>query len=108
MRVLVTGLDGFTGQYAGAELRARGHDVLGLEADLRDKAALGAEVTAMRPDAVLHLAAIAFVGHGDADAFYAVNLLGTRNLLEALQGVVGLQSVLLGSDQRRPSTQSGQ
>ena len=38
----------------------------------------------MRPDAVIHLAALAFVGHGDPNDFYAVNLMGTRNLLEAL------------------------
>jgi nucleoside-diphosphate-sugar epimerase len=33
---------------------------------------------------VVHLAALAFVGHGAADAFYQVNLIGTRNLLEAI------------------------
>jgi nucleoside-diphosphate-sugar epimerase len=33
---------------------------------------------------VIHLAAVSFVGHGDAAAFYAVNTIGTANLLEAL------------------------
>ena len=41
-------------------------------------------LTDIQPDLVVHLAAVAFVGHGAADAFYQVNLIGTRNLLEAI------------------------
>jgi nucleoside-diphosphate-sugar epimerase len=52
--------------------------------DLRDSVGLNALIAEIRPHAVVHLAGIAFVGHGDAEAFYHVNLLGTRNLLAAL------------------------
>jgi nucleoside-diphosphate-sugar epimerase len=41
-------------------------------------------VNEARPDYVIHLAALSFVGHSDATAFYAVNAVGTTNLLEAL------------------------
>jgi nucleoside-diphosphate-sugar epimerase len=47
---------------------------------------------------VVHLAAIAFVGHADAEAFYRVNLIGTYNLLSALaQTALNLECVLLVS-----------
>lgn len=83
-RVLVTGLRGFTGRHLQSALEQRGWQVLGLQADLNDSAALADAVAQSKPHAVIHLAAIAFVGHGDAEAFYRTNLLGTRNLLAAL------------------------
>lgn len=98
MRVLVTGLDGFTGRYVKRELDDHGYDVVGLKADLTDPAAVKQDVLTVRPEAVIHLAAISFVGHGDANAFYRVNLIGTRNLLEALADqTMDVQCVLLAS-----------
>ena len=96
MRALVTGIKGFTGRYVAAELAAAGWEVWGTgaheeagdrryrRADLADAEALQKVVAEVAPDVVVHLAAIAFVGHGDAEAFYRVNLIGTRNLLAAL------------------------
>jgi len=88
---LVTGLDGFTGHYVGQRLEADGYAVHGLSrpgapggVDLLDRAAIHARVAEVAPDVVLHLAAISFVAQGDADAIYRVNVVGTRNLLEAL------------------------
>lgn len=95
-RALVTGSDGFTGAYVKRELEAAGYDVVGmsrsagagasgvLPVDLLDRDGLRQAVEQARADIVIHLAAIAFVAHGDVDSMYRVNVVGTRNLLEAL------------------------
>lgn len=98
MRVLVTGLDGFTGRYVSEELERFGHTVVGIKSDLVDNESLKSEILDIAPDGVVHLAAVSFVGHGDPKAFYDVNLVGTRNLLEALvHSSRTIQSVLLAS-----------
>lgn len=98
MRVLVTGLEGFTGQYIKNELLKHGHIVEGLSSNLMDADGLLAEVKLKQPDAVVHLAAIAFVEHGYAADFYKVNVIGTRNLLQALLPCASkLQAILLAS-----------
>jgi nucleoside-diphosphate-sugar epimerase len=96
---LVTGAGGFTGRYVGQALARAGFDVVGwthgdvqsdagLHAvDLTDRDAVRAAVADARPDVVLHLAAIAFVAHGDASDIYRVNVIGTRHLLEAVAGL---------------------
>lgn len=95
---LITGLEGFTGHYIQSELTSHGYTVTGLSSDLTDYDALAEEVSQVQPDAVVHLAGIAFVGHGNANAFYEVNLIGTRNLLEALaQHAPDVASILLAS-----------
>jgi nucleoside-diphosphate-sugar epimerase len=114
-RVLITGIDGFTGRYLASALEMAGHEVHGLvhrmpagaspgaatlhQADLADAQRLAQIVGEVRPHWVAHLAAIAFVAHGDVDAMYRVNLLGTRNLLEAMSQapVSNIESVLIAS-----------
>ncbi len=98
MRVLVTGLDGFTGSHLKYNLQQQGHVVVGLTSDLTDADAVATEIAQLAPDAVAHLAAIAFVAHGNANAFYEVNLIGTRNLLAALaEHAPDVGSILLAS-----------
>ena len=84
MKTLIAGINGFTGQRLIAGRVGRGHEVAGLKADLTDAASLEGRVADVRADWVVHLAGIAFGGHGDAKNFCRVNLMGTRNLLAAL------------------------
>ncbi|MFH8134996.1 GDP-mannose 4,6-dehydratase [Pantoea osteomyelitidis] len=95
-KALITGIKGFTGHYMAAELSAAGYEIFGLgsspfqqsenyiQVDLTDAAQVRQAVDKISPDIVVHLAAIAFVGHANPNAFYEVNLAGTRNLLQAL------------------------
>ncbi|BEP33735.1 GDP-mannose 4,6-dehydratase [Variovorax sp. V59] len=77
---------------------AEGNSVIALQSDLTDSDALRQEVLEASPDAVVHLAAISFVGHADEKAFYAVNVVGTTNLLDALARLPAPpQRVLLAS-----------
>jgi len=39
----------------------------------------------VKPNYIIHLAAISFVGHTNTDDFYKVNVVGTQNLLEAIR-----------------------
>lgn len=107
-RVLVTGHKGFTGRYVVAALRSAGCEVLGLterpadldapSVNLLDRAGVARAVAAADPIAVIHLAAIAFVAHGDAEEMYRTNVVGTRNLLEALAALPSApRAVLLAS-----------
>ena len=97
-RALITGAGGFTGRYLARELDAAGYQVFGTVSrgqargagmfgvDLCEGAAVTALVAQVRPDVVVHLAAIAFVAHADPGQVYRVNIVGARNLLEALAG----------------------
>lgn len=87
-RVLITGIQGFTGQYMASRLRNSGYEVFGElpshNVDITSKSALRQMLHEVQPNYVIHLAALAFVGHGIPNDFYSVNLIGTRNLLEEL------------------------
>ncbi|HEY0063139.1 MAG TPA: GDP-mannose 4,6-dehydratase [Telluria sp.] len=95
-RALITGLRGFTGRYLAQELSNAGYRVFGtvlpneepgpdlFQVDLCDRDAVAAMVAQVQPDVVAHLAAISFVGHANIEQIYRVNVVGTRNLLEAL------------------------
>jgi nucleoside-diphosphate-sugar epimerase len=104
-RVLITGGTGFIGACLTRDLVGRGHDVHLLlrpeaklwrlesiqgqytphQADLRDAAAVREAVRHSRPEIIYHLAAHgAYPFQKDRGAIVATNLIGTANLLDAL------------------------
>lgn len=127
-RALLTGCHGFTGCYVAHELASAGYEVVGLahdgdpptpgtlQANLLDRAAVRVAVEQARADAVVHLAAISFVAHGDVDELYRVNIVGTRNLLEALDAaqhrprivVLASSANVYGNAQDAPITEATQ
>ena len=111
MKALVTGIAGFTGHYLAKALAERDIAVVGVAqdpatvahvervhvVDINDAAALREVIIAEAPDLVVHLAAISFVGHRDIAELYRTNILGTRNLLEALTEGKRPAGILLAS-----------
>lgn len=113
-RILITGADGFTGRYLATQARLANYEthglVRGLDAehidgfdrlyggDLSESASLTRIIQDVKPDYVVHLAAISFAAHGDVEAIYRTNVVGTRHLLDALATAAHKpQAVLLTS-----------
>lgn len=88
--LLLTGGGGFTGHYLAPALSRRGYRVICVDSsgpnrfDLLNLSAVEAAVLTAKPEVVIHLAAISFVGHDNPEDFYRVNVIGTLNLLGAL------------------------
>lgn len=90
MRIMVTGATGLLGQEVVRELRARGHECLGVSTadfDLTDAAAVLRAVMACQPQAVVHCAAWTAVDRAESEPekCAAVNGLGTLHLVRAAQ-----------------------
>ena len=108
-RVLITGSEGFTGRYVCEAFESAGWEVYRagvthfpgrdryIAIDLLDPKTLEPIAESIKPDVVVHLAAIAFVAERDPSAFYHTNLLGTRHLLEALSEVPPACTILASS-----------
>ncbi len=106
---LITGISGFTGKYMASALQAIGYEVFGsslepnndpgiIQADLCSLDSMCNLVKLVNPDVVIHMAAISNVVHGNITELYTTNILGSRNLLQALSELKRpLESVMLVS-----------
>ena len=101
MKALVTGADGFVGRHLLAHLRASGDEAVGVdrECDVTDAISVRATLTDVRPEAIYHLAALTAVGESWARPveYTRVNVLGTKNVLDAASQVVPNARVVLVS-----------
>lgn len=94
-KVLITGINGFTGIHLEKYLTEQGLDVFGtvidtpktknhFQCNITHKAEVKNIISTIKPDYVVHIAAISFVGESNASLIYDVNVLGTENILQAL------------------------
>ncbi|MEX2100069.1 MAG: GDP-mannose 4,6-dehydratase [Acidimicrobiia bacterium] len=105
MRALVTGASGFVGRHLVAHLEAEGDTVVGLDrngpdpGDITDAVAVATRVTEAHPDVVFHLAALTYVPDSweQRDAFRAVNVDGTRNVVDACADTDVRAVIVIGS-----------
>lgn len=106
MRALVSGDQGFVGRHLTFLLAQSGYDVAGFDVqsgqDVRDYEQVHATVEALQPDVVFHLAAQGYVAESVTDPLraYAINVMGTVHVLEALrQTGCGARVVLAGTSE---------
>lgn len=93
-KVLITGMDSFTGKHLSQYLKNLGYDIYGTslfenahkkyQCDITNKDDILKVFTKVIPDFVIHLSGISFTAHGKADDFYKVNIIGTMNILDSL------------------------
>lgn len=111
--LLITGAAGFTGRHLIAAANQKGYRCIALAqqegqkvpgasdtliADLLDPAVLEQVILKVKPDFIVHLAAISFVAHGNTAEIYQVNQLGTINLLDAIRkNAPDIKKVLIAS-----------
>ena len=113
--ILVTGGAGYVGSHCCKAFAAAGWKVVVydslyrgwrdfvkwgrlIEGDIRDADRLSAALAEVRPDAVAHFAALAYVGESVSDpgSYYDVNTRGTLNLLQAMVSQ-GLDKIVFSS-----------
>jgi GDP-4-dehydro-6-deoxy-D-mannose reductase len=87
VKALVTGADGFVGRHLITHLRDCDDDAHGIdrEHDVTDAESVRAIIEEVQPDVIYHLAALTQVGESFQNAvlFTRVNVLGTKNVLDA-------------------------
>jgi len=92
-KVLITGIDSFTGKHLCKHLSSSGYDVYGTSllskgekiyiCDITKKSDIVNILKKLEPDFLIHLSGISFAAHGNNEDFYKVNTIGSLNILDA-------------------------
>jgi GDP-6-deoxy-D-talose 4-dehydrogenase len=92
-KVLITGIDSFTGIHLSSYFRNSGYDVYGTSLSKTDTKKYICDITKkddvkevliqIKPDYLIHLSGISFAAHGNNEDFYKVNTIGTTNIIDA-------------------------
>ena len=92
-KVLITGIDSFTGKHLSSYLENAGYAVYGTslfkeqmkiyQCNITKKDDIKRVLKTVTPDFFIHLSGISFAAHGSNEDFYKVNTIGTTNILDA-------------------------
>ncbi len=107
--IFITGITGFLGRRLAELLVKGGHKVSGIgtkstsdftnywQCDLREKNRVIEIVKKVDPEIIIHLAALARVTSGQVMEYYETNVLGTENLLTAIEVLGGRRRIIFSS-----------
>ncbi len=107
-KVLITGIDSFTGKHLSSYLEKSGFDVYGTslfanadkkhQCDITKKNQIIDVLKIVEPDYFIHLSGISFAAHENSEDFYKVNTIGATNILDAfLELDLKPQKIILAS-----------
>lgn len=93
-KVLITGIDSFTGKYLSTFLEDKGYEIYGTSlsksgdkkfiCDITSKNDVLNVLKEVEPNFIIHLSGISFAAHGKNEDFYKVNTIGTTNILDSI------------------------
>lgn len=101
-KVLIIGIESFTGKHLARHLKLSGYDIFGtsffesddthiFQCDITDKESTLGILTTVLPEYIINLAGISFVGHAKKELFYGVNVLAVENILDAILEIENYQ-----------------
>jgi len=107
-KVLITGIDSFTGVHLSKYLSSCGYDIYGTslfkseeklyKCDITKKQDIINVLEDIKPEYLIHLSGISFTAHGEMQDFYRVNTIGTTNILDAfIELELKLKKLILAS-----------
>lgn len=93
-KVLITGIDSFTGRYLDIYLKNLGYEIYGTSLFTKNENIYSCDITnkedikkvfeTVQPDYLIHLSGISFTHHARITDFYDVNTIGTVNILQVI------------------------
>lgn len=93
--VLITGSSGFTGKTLVRMLKKKNYNVFNLDCDITKKNELQNSIINIKPNFIIHLAAISNTQFSDTDSIYKVNVEGTKNLLLSINNMIKLPELVV-------------
>lgn len=100
-KVLITGINSFTGKHLEKYLQKQDFEVVGTTSktcDITNKQDIIKALNKFKPNFIIHLAGISFAAHANNEDFYKINTIGTTNLLDAvLQINLKIEKIILSS-----------